>query len=80
MLRIDVACRCFESVLTRLYHRVFMRILRQLREPRQHIAQVRVGEQVLTQFEQVAQVIHSGRDTVDEMLLMLEVTAETVGS
>ena len=55
-----------------------MSVARHLGESAQHIHHVRIGEHLLAQLQQRAEVVHSRRNGIDEVLLALEVAAETV--
>lgn len=80
MLRVYVVRRGLVAVFSRLHRWLLVGELWHLCQPCQHVAQVRVGQDVLTKLEQVAQVVHGWRYAVDEVLLMLEISAETIGS
>ena len=80
MRRIDIILGGFQSIGTRLHRCFLMGKLRQLSETGQYITQIGIGQDILTQLQQVAQVVHSRWNTVDEVLFMLKVTSEAIGS
>ncbi len=49
-------------------------------EPLQYIAQVGIGKHLLTQLQQIAQVVDSWGNTINEMLFMLEIATKTVSA
>ena len=74
---IGILLRSLQSVST---HRCGLHLLelRHLGQPVEHIDQIRIGEVALVQ--QLTQILDSGRDGLDEVLLALEIATETIGA
>ena len=80
ILWIDVAVCGLETVFSRL-HLVFLRRkLRKVDQSGQHFTQIGIGQHILTQGKKVTQILYGRRYAVDEMLLMLKVSTEAIGT
>ena len=78
MSRVDVLVGGLVAVGARHSRLLDMSIARHLGESAQHIHHVGIWEHLLAQLQQRAEVVHSRRNGIDEVLLALKVAAETV--
>lgn len=80
ILGIDVAICGLETVFSRLHLIFLRRKLRKVDQSGQHFTQIGIGQHILAQGKEVTQILYGRRYAVDEMLLMLKVSTEAIGT